>query len=95
MDGEVVFTVTHPFHPLSGQHFPLLARRESWGESRVLFQDPITGRVCSLPTAWTDLGPPDPFVLLADGRTVLRLHDLQSLLALLRRLNGGDQEGAP
>jgi hypothetical protein len=84
-DGELVFTVTHPFHPLAGQQFPLLAQRVAWGEPRVFFLAPLSTQVRSLPTAWTDLAPVDPFVALAAGRTLLRLVDLQHLVRLLRQ----------
>ncbi len=83
VDGELVFTVTHPFHPLSGRQFTLLAQRHTWGEPRVFFHDPATGLIRSLPIVWTDLAPPDPFVLLAAGRAILRLTDLQALMRLL------------
>jgi hypothetical protein len=43
----------------------------------------VTGRLRSLPTAWTNLAPPDPFVVLAAGRAMLRLTDLQALAHLL------------
>lgn len=76
-------TITHPFHPLAGQQFSLVAQRLAWGEARVFFHDPATARVRSLPTAWTDLAPPDPFVQLAAGRAILRLRDLQALARLL------------
>ena len=83
MDGELCFTVTHPFHPLSGQRFPLLMQRRAWGERRVFFQDPATGQIRSLPTTWTNLTPPDPFVMFAAGRAILRFTDLQTLVRLL------------
>ncbi len=83
MDGDGLFTITHPFHPLSGQQFPLLAQRVAWGEPRVFFHDPLTGSLRSLPTAWTDLAPPDPFVALSAGRAILRLIDLQALVRLV------------
>lgn len=86
MDGELVFRVIHPFHPLFGQQFPLLSQRNAWGDPRILFHDPNMGRVRSIPTAWTDLAPPDPFVQLAAGRAVLRLTDLQELVRLLSAL---------
>ena len=79
----MIFTVTHPFHPLSGHQFPLLAQRLAWGEPRVFFHDPATGRLRSLPTAWTNLALPDPFVVLAAGRAILRFTDLQTLSRLL------------
>ena len=83
MDGDGLFTITHPFHPLSDQQFPLLAQRVAWGEPRVFFHDPLTGSVRSLPTAWTDLAPPDPFLALSARRAILRLVDLQALVRLL------------
>jgi len=83
VDGDGLFTITHPFHPLSGQQFPLLAQRVAWGEPRVFFHDPLTGSLRSLPTAWTDLAPPDPFVALSAGRAILRLIDLQALVRLV------------
>lgn len=92
MDGELIFTVTHPFHPLSGQQFTLLAQRFTWGEWRVFFHDAATGRVRSLPTAWTDLAPADPFIHQAAGRTILRLSDLQALQRLLADLQAVQQE---
>ncbi|MBZ0307014.1 MAG: Y4bD/Y4pK family protein [Anaerolineae bacterium] len=45
------FTVTHPFHPLKGQTFAILARRSAWGEPRVQFLDPAIEQVRSLPIA--------------------------------------------
>jgi len=83
VDGDVVFTITHPFHPLAGHMFPLVVQRLAWGEPRVFFHDAHTGELRSLPTAWTDLAPPDPFVVLAAGRALLRLTDLQALAHLL------------
>jgi hypothetical protein len=77
-----MFTVTHPFHPLSGQQFPLVAQRLAWGEPRVFFHDIATGPLRALPTAWTNLAPPDPFVVLAVGRAILRFTDLQTLTRL-------------
>ena len=86
MDDALIFTVTHPFHPLAGHQFPLLAQRLAWGEPRVFFLDPVSGQVRSLPTAWTSLAPPDPFRVLAAGRAILRLTDLQALARLLHEL---------
>jgi Family of unknown function (DUF5372) len=82
-DSDLIFTVTHPFHPLAGQQFPLIAQRLAWGEPRVFFHDPTTGRLRSLPTAWTNLAPPAPFVVLAAGRAILRFTDVQMLIRLL------------
>jgi hypothetical protein len=86
VDDASSFTVTHPFHPLAGQQFPLLAQRLAWGEPRVFFLDPASGQVRSLPTAWTSLAPPDPFRVLAVGRAILRLTDVRALARLLHEV---------
>jgi len=82
------FTVTHPFHPLVGQHFELVVERVAWGESRVFFLEPGSGKLKSLPTAWTSRAAPDPFLHLAAGRIILRLVDLRALAELLHELRG-------
>lgn len=60
----------------------------------MFFRDPATARVRSLPTLWTDLAPPDPFVLQAAGRAILRLSDLQALRRLLADGQATPQEGS-
>jgi Family of unknown function (DUF5372) len=85
-DGEHCFTITHPFHPLCGQTFLLLSQRFAWGEERIFFSDPQTHQVRSLPQAWTSLAPPDPFVVVAAGRTVLRFEDREPLNQMLKAL---------
>ena len=91
-DGEQTFTITHPFNPLSGRTFPLLAQRFAWGEERVFFADPQTQQIRSLPLAWTSLALPDPFLVVAGGQTVLRLKDLQQLAQFLRQKQTHHQE---
>jgi hypothetical protein len=83
MRSRTFFTVTHPFHPLHGRQFILLARRVAYGEWRVFFTDPYTGHVRSLPVAWTDQCEPDPFLELAAGRAILSFTQLQKLTHLL------------
>ncbi len=84
-NGEHGFTITHPFHPLRDQTFLLLSQRFAWGEERVFFADPQTHQVRSLPLAWTNLALPDPFLVVAAGKAVLRFSDLQQLAQLLRQ----------
>jgi hypothetical protein len=79
------FEVTHPFHPLLGKRFVLVSRWKNWGGDRVLFED--GGRVCSLPTAWTSMAPPDPFVAVAAGRSFFRVQDLVALVELIARVD--------
>ena len=57
------FTVTHPFHPLSGQVLVLVDRRHNAHEERVFYED-ADSRLTSLPTRWTSLSAPDPFYVL-------------------------------
>jgi hypothetical protein len=52
--------VTHPFHPLHGQSFPLLYRGHTGDERWVVLQRP-DGSVLRLPTEWTDLRTPDGY----------------------------------
>ena len=65
-----------------GREFVFVAIRPAWGEDRVLFFDE-DGVQRSLPTGWTDLVAPDPFVALAAGRSALRVADLVALGDLL------------
>ena len=53
---------------------------------RVFYREPGSGRVNSLPAAWTDVEGLDPFVVLAAGRSWFRVEDLVALAALLREL---------
>jgi hypothetical protein len=76
--------VTHPFHPWNGQAFALVRLHKAWGEARVLLSGP-DGAV-ALPAAWTDVLPPDAFVVQAAGRALLRTEDVLRLVQLVREL---------
>ena len=82
------FTVTHPFHPLSGQKFELVGYAHTWGEQRVFFRQPGEAQVHSLPAGWTDVEGPDPFLVIAAGRAHFRSEDLLALADLLHKLDG-------
>lgn len=80
------FRITHPFHPLYGREFVLVLYRHNWGEDRVFFH--LTDdRLHSLPGAWTDVSPADPFVHIAAGRALFRYADLLVLARLLQELD--------
>ena len=51
----------------------------------MLFED--GGRVRSLPTAWTTVASPDPFVAVSAGRAFFRTQDLFALVELMGRLS--------
>ncbi|MGH8143730.1 MAG: DUF5372 family protein [Steroidobacteraceae bacterium] len=80
--GAQVFTVTHPFHPLRGQRFDLLAVRNNWGGDRVSYAGP-DGRLRTLPVEWTDVLEPDLIVAVGAGRAFFRTDQLRQLRRLI------------
>ena len=84
-DSAQTFRVTHPFHPLHGQRFPLITIRHNWGNDRVCYRDQ-DGQLASLPAGWTDVVAPDPVVALSAGRSPFRLADLLELARLVAAL---------
>jgi hypothetical protein len=83
--------VIHPFHPWVGREFVFVAARLTWGQDRIFFFDD-EGAQRSLPRAWTDAGDVDPFVVVAGGRSALRVADLIALVGLVDGL-GRSVEG--
>jgi hypothetical protein len=80
-------TITHPFHPRSGEEFELLGYRRSFGNECLDCQD-SEGRLTSVPLAWTEAaGIGDPFVVASAGRSYFRAEDLLQLAELIRRLS--------
>lgn len=75
--------MTHPFHPLAGRSFELLALKHNWGEYRVVFRG-ATGEMQSLPAAWTDVAAPDPWLVVGQGRLHFRIPDLQAAVRWVR-----------
>ena len=86
--------MTHPFHPLRGQEFEVVDRRRvKSGEDRLSLQVGPE-QVVRIPAAWTTLGPPDPFVELAGGRSLYRVEDLVRLCRLIAECRvSADSEG--
>jgi Family of unknown function (DUF5372) len=81
--------VTHPFHPWHGREFEFVDRHLAWDEDRVSVRG-VGGLVASLPAAWTDIDPVDPFVVIAAGRCPFRVVDLVAVADLLNALRGRD-----
>ena len=79
--------VTHWFHPLFGREYEFVVHRQNWGEDRVHLHDE-NGVLFSLPAAWTDVAPVDPFVVLAAGRCAFTTADLLALAELIDRRRG-------
>jgi len=68
----------------------MIEYRQTWGEKRVYFLDPL-GQMQRLPASWTDVLGEDPFVTVAAGRSPLRLEDLLQLVDLIDRLRVGEE----
>ncbi|MFH8753982.1 DUF5372 family protein [Streptomyces rimosus] len=77
--------VTHPFHHWHGREFTFVDRRLALDVDRVALRDE-TGKVVSLPAAWTDIVPVDRFVAIAAGRCPFRLADLLAVADLVDAL---------
>jgi hypothetical protein len=50
-----------------------------------MFED-RKGCTRTLPVSWTSLAAPDPFVVIAQGRSVFRMTDLLQLVRLVREV---------
>jgi hypothetical protein len=86
------FRISHPFHPLTGDEFEMVARQRNWGEDRVFYYAP-DGRLKSFLANITDMFPVDAFTRISDGRSAFRVDDLLELRELLDR-HGGCRKGA-
>jgi Family of unknown function (DUF5372) len=71
---------------LVGEEYELVGFTHTWGEQRVFFRKPGDRRVCSLPSGWTNVEEPDPFVVMSAGRSLFRPTDLLALADLLEGL---------
>ena len=78
-------TVTHPFHPYSGQGGVCIARRGNRSGKRWLLRF-ADGRICSVPPQWTDAATPDLAVSAGDGRALCSLADLLELAEFVAHL---------
>lgn len=81
-DDRQQIRITHPFHPLRGKSFRFVVSKQLWGEDRVTLQLP-DGSLRSLPESWTDLMPPDPYLVFGGGRCRFRVEDLVALAHLI------------
>ena len=88
------FRVTHPFHPMGGQEFEVVSYYHSGSEKRIFFHDK-NGDLQSIPIAWTDMSPPDPFLLFSKGKSLFRVAELRSLCRLIDELESRVKEITP
>ena len=62
---------------------PLLRARRGWQEQRAWGLRP-DGAAVALPLTWTNLVPPDPYLVVGRGRSRFRVEDLLELAELLQ-----------
>ena len=79
------FRIIHPYHPLYQQEFDLVDYVHDWREHRVYFYDQ-DDNLKSIPTAWTNVLPLDPFVLTSSGRSYFRTNELLELAFLIQAI---------
>lgn len=87
-------TVTHPFHPYAGQRGLFVGKRANRSGIRLLlrFDD---GRICAVPSQWTDAMPPDPEVVMGAGRALCTVTNLLELACFVATLREATQSIAP
>lgn len=77
--------VTHPFHPLNGRQLVCVGERYNRYGTRLLLEGEGS-EIYSVPRQWTDLVPPDPEIVLGNGRALVRVADLLGLADMVERL---------
>lgn len=70
--------VTHPFHPLAGRRLVCVGERYTRYGTRLLVRVDDDS-IRAVPWQWTDVAPPDPEVVLGEGRALLRVVDFLDL----------------
>jgi hypothetical protein len=85
VDDERTFRIIHPFHPLVGRVYVLIAHKLNWGEDRVSFKDE-KGDYHSIPAYWTDVVLADPFERGGDPDSYFRVHDLLEIRQIFQKL---------
>jgi hypothetical protein len=81
---EQHFRIIHPFHPLRGQALICVGSKQQRGGERQFIIRRPDGSLCLVPASWTDFLPPDPYLMIGEGRSHFRVEDLIALADLLR-----------
>lgn len=83
-------TVTHPFHPLRGRSFGLTKRVSSRHSERIWVVGPDGTRL-GFPASWTSMAAPDPWLVVAGGRSPFRLDDLLAVADGIERIRSAQR----
>ena len=84
--------ITHPYHPLRGQQFPLLKIRRIGGAETVILRG-TSGGTFAVPLAWTDRAKPNPWQTIGRNPALFSAQSLASLVELLDLLSARDDNG--
>lgn len=77
--------ITHPFHPLCGQRFPVLKVRKFGGQDVLSLYDESQGSL-TIPRDWTDQAKLPPETACLEAAPILNVRCLLKLHELLRAL---------
>ncbi len=61
----------------------MIERKKTWGEDRILYINE-KGEMLLIPTSWTDVAEPDPFITVSKGRSHFKFKDLLELTKILK-----------
>ena len=81
---EQGFQIIHPFHPLQGRVPVCIGSKQRKGGERQFMILRPDGSLCLVPASWTDFLPPDPYLMIGEGRSHFRVEDLIALADMLR-----------
>jgi len=84
-NGIHTFRVTHPFHPLYGQEYEIIKYKRIQARDRIFFHQK-DGSIGSLPLAWCDLRPPDPYLDMMEKQSPFRVEDLLKLSDIIKEV---------
>ncbi len=76
--------VTHPFHPLKGQHFKILSVK-TYNQRDILSLESDKGAFAIL-REWTNHADPQPYSILRGSYPILSFPHLQQLADLIKQL---------
>ena len=82
--------ITHPYHPLRTQQFPILKTRRLGGVETLILKG-TAGGTFTVPLAWTDRGEPSPWEIIGKNPPRLAVSSLWTLVGLLDSLRRQDE----
>jgi hypothetical protein len=77
--------ITHPYHPLKGQEFEFITRKQTWGQDRIFYRN-SKDEIVSVPASWTNIYQDEPFIRQAAGRAFFNFESLTELSGLLTEI---------